>query len=596
MKRIANWVAIYELIPLILISPLLLFPSGAWPFVGALVILLTWSARWLARGRPTIGTPLDLPILILLIMSLVGLNISVVPAFSSTQFWSIFLGVAFYYAIVNSLAVRRNAEAIIIVLSLLAMGGALLGLLWVLPSNSLENIFVPFNLYLINQVIAFILPVPIAYLLFGLSPKLRLLSLVVILVATTTLILTRSIQGVIGLLVALVFLAIWRNRWSLLLIPFFGGLFLTSMLALGPLRFAAYLLTPETWLGKIFVSHLDLWSRGLAMLHDLPYTGIGLDAFQVIQSNFYPGFFLNLEAKVHNLYLQTALDLGLIGLFAFIWLLIAWGRTTQENHRMVEDYTYRVLLAGLAAGVITYLVTGFFAATNFGDKANVIIWIYLGLSVQSPRPMVGVDPKKAQPVSRRLRPIAYPLVLLAALLALYAALVPESFQMNWGAVYAHRAIYEARQTGVAPAVLLHRAEGHLSRANQRNPQNVFVNELLGQVNAWQEEHPRAFIYFDGRVSQDIQAPYRRYYPPQSWLYRLQGYRPAPERNREDLLKIYTQWMQSNPSQAEHYLRLALLWNRYKSSPNQAVALLREGVRKGAQPAGLLEYALEQMQP
>jgi hypothetical protein len=51
-----------------------------------------------------------------------------------------------------------------------------------------------------------------------------------------------------------------------------------------------------------------------------------------------------------------------------------------------------------------------------------------------------------------------------------------------------------------------------------------------------------------------------------------------------------------PDRAEGYARIAIVWDRDKGDKAQAVAVLRAGLDRGAQPAGLLATYLAALEP
>ncbi len=103
LVRVASWVAERELAVLLVLAPFLLFPT-AFPIPAALALLslpLLWACRWLAKGRLTQPSPLDIPILALLLMLPVSLLVSAHLELSLPKYTVVVLGVALYYAIVN---------------------------------------------------------------------------------------------------------------------------------------------------------------------------------------------------------------------------------------------------------------------------------------------------------------------------------------------------------------------------------------------------------------------------------------------------------------------------------------------------------------
>jgi O-antigen ligase len=127
------------------------------------------------------------------------------------------------------------------------------------------------------------------------------------------------------------------------------------------------------------------------MIADFPLTGIGLNTFPVVQQALYPALELRggQWPTAHNLYLQTALDLGLPGLFFFIWLLGAFLRELGVTYNRTTDAFYafeRTLVTILAASVLVWLINGLIdTPIRLGDKFGIWLWLELGVAFALPR-------------------------------------------------------------------------------------------------------------------------------------------------------------------------------------------------------------------
>ena len=61
---------------------------------------------------------------------------------------------------------------------------------------------------------------------------------------------------------------------------------------------------------------IEVWSRAISMIQDFLFTGIGRGSFGPLADTLYP-FFLAAPGTgphAHNLFLQVAVDLGILGL------------------------------------------------------------------------------------------------------------------------------------------------------------------------------------------------------------------------------------------------------------------------------------------
>jgi len=104
-------------------------------------------------------------------------------------------------------------------------------------------------------------------------------------------------------------------------------------------------------------------------------------------------------AHAHNIFLQTALDVGLPGLVAYLVLLIVAGvvcwQCARQGHGLV-----RWMALGLAAGLVGLHVYGLADAVALGAKPGVAFWMALGLIAAMPQV---IEREVYQPASRKER-------------------------------------------------------------------------------------------------------------------------------------------------------------------------------------------------
>lgn len=596
VKSLAGRVADFALIWTILAAPFLLFPSR-WSPLAAGLLLLPWLARLLAAGRISVPTPLDGAMALLFLAACAGLAVGADPAVGLPRFWSVILGLALYYALANSLPGVRAAR---LVGDLLVAGGAGLALLTLLGSDWLNARMMGLPLYralppllrdpgdgglfnprVMGMGLAVLLPVPLAMALLGRGARRRLLGLAVALLMAGVAILCQSLQAVLGMGAALVVLAAWRSRWLLLALPLALGLAVAALAVVGPETVAMIALSPDHPAGLGVVLRLDMWSRALAMVRDLPYTGIGLDAFPLVQSGFYTGFIIGPEPHAHNLYLQLALDLGLPGLAAFLWLVLAFGRMAVRAGGRGAEPGDRALLAGTAAGLAAYLAAGFMD-TPWATKPGVLLWALLGLGVAV---ALRVRPDLRPRDGRRFLPLAG----LAAVMALGLALWPGLAARNLGSLLAHRALAVAQQGGPVDTAAMGRAVGLLERGLPARPADGQVHRTLGRLHAWLGHQPAALEALEQSVALDIEDPMARYGPWLPPLRRLTGQEPPPA--ADDLLRVYTHWNNRYPARAEGYVLVSLILAGPKDDEARARQALEAGLEAEAQPRDLLVYCL-----
>ncbi|MBN1953646.1 MAG: O-antigen ligase family protein [Anaerolineae bacterium] len=603
MERVAD----HELAILAPVALLLFFPNRWAPLVFSAIPLL-WVIRRLARGRCSAATPLDGATLLLLLATGVGMAVAVDRTLSWARFWYVLLGLALYYGLVNGLPTRRRCIAMGDLIVVGGMGVALLALVgtdWsqvrlldlevyqIFPAwirNPNWGGFVPtrgsqFNPRAISMGLAMLFPLALSQSLLGEGLKRRLLSALAVLLIGFVLLLTQSLGAIAGVIVAAFLLLTMVNRWFLLLIPLAVGLGALSAWRYGAEQLALVLLSTDHPLGIAVTLRLDMWSRALAMLRDMPYTGIGLDSFIPIQTQFYPGVLLGAEPHAHNLFLQVALDLGVPGLLAFLWLLSAFGVAVGRAAARSSDRGLRALLLGSGAGVAAYLGSGLIDVP-WSTKSGLALWGLLGLGVAVSR----LVDDRGSLFSRRWR--WAPLLAVAGLTVLGLLLWPGLRLRNLALVEAHQALAAAGPDRAVDSAALERAASSLERALERRPESSQAYTSLGRLYGWLGRDAEALEAFRRGVELDGRAPLHRYAPWTLWRRELLG--EAETDRWQDLVSVYAQWKTRYPGRAEHYVQLARVWERYLGDPARARAVLEAGLANDAQPEGVLRSYLDDL--
>lgn len=364
------------------------------------VVVGWWLLRWVAYDRLSRRTPADWPLALLLLTVPVTLWITTVPDVTRTQVYRLLLGVGLFYALVNW-GTSRDRLRVLVVGALAA--GTLLALsapLQVQWSGG-KFPFIPAVLYarftpivadLVNpNVLAgslvVVLPLAFALLLFGwsmLCTRERVVAVLAALTMTGGVVLMQSRGALMALAVALATLALlrWHRKWWLWAgMAFGGGVTLWAAAAYLPRYLAG---TMES--GRSLESRLELWSRGLYIVEDFPFTGVGMGTFQQVTIALYPVFSVpGGEPHAHNLFLQIAIDLGLPGLIAWLAILMlvvtaAWQLNTRGREH--DDRYVTGLGAGLLGSQVALIVHGLTDAVTWGMvRTAVIVWGLWGLAI-----------------------------------------------------------------------------------------------------------------------------------------------------------------------------------------------------------------------
>jgi putative inorganic carbon (hco3(-)) transporter len=411
MVQLARAMIRWELLFLLFLAPFLFFP-GSGRHVAIVALPLLWVVRWIAHRRFIPRTPADGSLLLLLLMVVVSLWATFDVGLSLPKVTGVLLGVAIYYALVEQ---ANNRRGMLFSVFLLIMVTSLMAAVGLFTTNWAAKFpaFAP----LISRLPAYVLALPASppegfnpngiagAILFAL-PLLTLLAwprrnrtislfpvrfaslwylfaLLLFLLVAGTLILTQSRGGYLGGLVgglALFVLPKRRLRWFML-----AMLLVISFVWFGV---GSETPTPSVAASEASVTdaldtlegRVEIWSRALYIIQDFPFTGIGMGTFRRLVPLLYPLFTLPATRDIghpHNHLLAAGVDLGLVGLVAYLSLWMVSGLMLWQVWRQSVLESDRMLSLGLAAGMLGQFVWAMTDANTLGTKAGFPFWLAL---------------------------------------------------------------------------------------------------------------------------------------------------------------------------------------------------------------------------
>lgn len=381
----------------------LLAPSAiGWGFVllGFLVMLLA------ERQRPS-GTPLDWPLLLLIVMGGVSLLITALPQVTMVQVMRLAAGIAGFYGLVNW---ARDRTRLLLAAAVLAAGGVALALLapFVVDWNRTKSVLIPAAFYapfpllvsdpvhpnVIAALLALSFPLPLAWLVSPIysdttwwKVNSRLLAVAACLLMGIVLLLTKSrggyIAGAVGGLVVMWLSVRKRRAFVLTLIATLVAIGASAWLLAGMAgtenqtsELIEGAMDPGTWAFR-----QQVWRAAVWMLADFPFTGVGMGLFNDVGSLLY-ALYTPSNPGAHNLYFQVGVDLGLPGLIAYLAVLASmlWmGGTAARKFRHEKDGTLGAVAVGVLAGMVALMAHGLVDIGVWGTRAAFFPWLTIGL-------------------------------------------------------------------------------------------------------------------------------------------------------------------------------------------------------------------------
>ncbi len=407
-------------------APLLTFPTVRphWTVAALVVLAAWWLLRWLVRREPWPLTPFNGALLLFALMLPVGIGVSVTPEITCPEAMRVLLGLAVFRTVL-AMRDRRTLAWGTALFCLLGTAITVVGLLGIqqwsakvdplgelvgkipqlFPSLPEDEGTPGVNPNHLAGALSFYVPLSFALMMgwpfrrrvvwFSFPVLFSLTAFLVLIAGALLLAQSRSgwVGGLVGLCAVIVLGGLTAHRrWMrvsgivLLVVLIFALLF--WLRRIGPDPFLRTVYEPgdqsemETVVGPLRVDdRLEIWDRALDAIRDFPFTGCGLGSFRHVVWVFYPLFRHPLETYIghaHNIFLQTALDLGIPGLIAYLALLMVAGAVCWRVARRGDPLT-RPLAIGLAAGLLALHTYGMTDALALGSKPAVVFWFALGL-------------------------------------------------------------------------------------------------------------------------------------------------------------------------------------------------------------------------
>lgn len=341
----------------------------------------------------------DIPLAVLLAVGVLSIVANRVPVFTGIAGLRAFLQFALLYVIIVQIKPSRSMLWRLVVLllalaTILALYGWLQKLTgvetppsWVDPEEDIStrvfgtmanpNTFGGF-------LLAFIPPALALALTRGENWGWRSLAGMAALIMAGALAFTYSRGAMLGLVAAILYLGLVRDRRLLL------GLLLAALLvpAVMPgildriaFGFSSDYLSQSSYSGRIFA-----WMKGLEVLSMHPWLGVGpgrfggavaklmgSPAFLEVGLSYWQGVWLD------NQIVQVAAELGLVGLAVFAWFLVTFVRSAYQIYHREASPRWRAIIAGMTASFIGLLIQSFVAGIWEIHQTALFIWLFMGI-------------------------------------------------------------------------------------------------------------------------------------------------------------------------------------------------------------------------
>ncbi len=424
-----GWFILLAATPLFLIIQ----PEFSWIL---LLIPFTWLISVLAKRQPIPSTPMNLALLVIAIQVLVSLYATYDIAVSLQKVTGVIWGMAVFFALVR-FGHKRTGILISTLIFILGSAGisflGLLGIEWptnkIIVFNSMYEQFpkisslIPglsegFHPNEVGGALTWIIPFWMVVLFWliirfkmirkHVSPFLIILYILIDIfllgLSSVVLLFSQSRSAYIGVALGLILLLLvvlpQKIRWGYITLLIGGAGIIVYFIWNGQFMTYANQLFPDSGMASMAFSmntlsgRVEIWSRAIYAIQDFAFTGMGMNTFRTIVNVLYPLQTIAADVPLkdighaHNLFLQTALDLGIPGLIGFIAMYMTSFWMTFEGLRRLKKSIngktktniltkemFYVILVGFLGGQIAHLGFSMTDAIAFGAKPGILFWV-----------------------------------------------------------------------------------------------------------------------------------------------------------------------------------------------------------------------------
>lgn len=293
-------------------------------------------------------------------------------------------------------------------------------------------------------------------------------------------------------------------------------------------------------------SRLELLSRSLYLLGDYPITGGGLSAFPGLYSQYLLNIpFFNVPNS-HNMFLDAAIELGLLGGFSFTLMYLAsiWivsRSLTQENTNTTQLINW-ILLFSLIVAVVHGMVEDYL----FNGNGAILSLFLPALSV-----LVAQRETLGKPVISRFyrRITSLWFVVLVLLSVLFSKNIMSAWYANLGSMLMSQVELDGFPNNgwAGPAIVskLDEAEIALRYSLQLAPNNRTANQRLGMISMLQQDFESASVYLETayKAAPDHRGVVKNLGYCYIWLGNMEKAEPFVSRipEAQEELDVYVWW-------------------------------------------------------
>jgi O-antigen ligase len=344
-----------------------------------ILALVAWAIRSYLQGAPRqLHWPLLMPFSAFVLASALATLLAVEPLASLRELRNVF-EVLVFYLMVNQVTTEERATTLVQVLVVTTTIMALYGLsqsfmygvdFRVRGTMDSKMTFAGLLMLVDLMALAQLLPRTHRWHPVWTIPALLLI--------TAALLMTQTRSAWCGLIAGCCVIIGLRKKILLLAIPL--GALVVFLLVPQTIKIRALSIADRREITA--QERLSMWSSGVRIIRDHPWTGVGMGAMAQTYAHYRePDSPVDPQRRLghlHNNIIQIAAERGLLGLACWLWIWGAYGYHTWRVYRRLkpEHRQAQALVVGSLASVIAFLIEGLFEYT-FGDSEVITLTYFL---------------------------------------------------------------------------------------------------------------------------------------------------------------------------------------------------------------------------
>jgi putative inorganic carbon (HCO3(-)) transporter len=375
-----------------LIVALLIFPSRL-SVIGMIGVLALCGLRRAARDSPFPKLAINPLLLVFLILFAIALLFTPARDIAWMVASHLLAGIAILITIADHADTPERvltAMGLTVLLGVIFALGAPFGADWsgadkfnlLQLTNSVPLLARPSNVNNVAGALEAAVPLSVC-LIFARTRPWNIIGALALAPLSVMLVLLQSRGAWLAVLMGLVVYATLYRRWVLPLVPIvlLGGLFLNASFG-EPIRIG----TGDNAEHQVISlsDRTEIWQEAVRLSLRAPLLGNGVNGFAVYGKPVLgvpPNQYVFTNSHAHNLFLEIAVDVGWIGLLAFLGIVVIALRATWQSYRQSANTLSHTLAMGILAAFAVITTHGLFDTIYWGFKAEIFLWAAVGLAL-----------------------------------------------------------------------------------------------------------------------------------------------------------------------------------------------------------------------